>query len=122
MYTIYLKDEDLITRDQFPVIALINEAANSDIIEFTRTLVNGVGSGYDYSNCSFWNDLDDYDKANTPRFDGLWITNEANEEVIVPFKELLYYLEILYSRLSAKHFPRIDELRQLLDSFKARYC
>ncbi len=46
MYNMYLKDEDLPNAEQFPVIALINEAANSDIIEFVNNLVEGVGSGY----------------------------------------------------------------------------
>ena len=38
MYNIYLKEEDLLKADQFPVIALLNEAANSNIIEFAENL------------------------------------------------------------------------------------
>ena len=56
MYTIYITDADLLTAEQFPVATLINEAANSNIIEFTENLAKGVGSGYNYSNCLFWND------------------------------------------------------------------
>lgn len=56
MYRFYLTEEDLLKVEQFPMVALINEAANSDIIEFEENLVNGVGSGYNYSNCSFWDD------------------------------------------------------------------
>lgn len=48
MYNIYLKEEDLLNAAQFPVAALLNEAANSDIIEFVTNLVEGVGSGYPY--------------------------------------------------------------------------
>ena len=90
MYNIYLKEEDLLNAEQFPVIALINEAANSDILGFVENLNSGIGSGYDYSNCSFWNDLDEYDQAHTPKFDGLWISNEGGEEVIISYKKLLY--------------------------------
>ena len=102
--------------------ALINEAANSDIIEFVENLANGVGSGFNYSNCSFWDDLDEYDQANTPKFDGLWVSNEGGEEVIVSFDDVFYYLETLYSRLANEKYGKLSELRQLLDSFRTNYC
>lgn len=122
MYTIYIADADLLKAEQFPVAALINEAANSDIIEFVENLANGVGSGFNYSNCSFWDDLDEYDQANTPKFDGLWVSNEGGEEVIVSFDDVFYYLETLYSRLANEKYGKLSELRQLLDSFRTNYC
>lgn len=122
MFDVYLKDDDLLNAEQFPVIALINEAANSDIIEFVNNLVKGVGSGYNYSSCSFWNDLDEYEQANKQEFDGLWVGNEAGEEVIASFKDLLYYLEALYFRLAVEKYDRISDLRKLIDSFKEKYC
>lgn len=122
MYTIYIADADLLKAEQFPVAALINEAANADIIEFVENLANGVGSGFNYSNCSFWDDLDEYDQANTPKFDGLWVSNEGGEEVIVSFDDVFYYLETLYSRLANEKYGKLSELRQLLDSFRTNYC
>ena len=119
MYTIYITDADLLKAEQFPVAALINEAANADIIE---NLANGVGSGFNYSNCSFWDDLDEYDQANTPKFDGLWVSNEGGEEVIVSFDDVFYYLETLYSRLANEKYGKLSELRQLLDAFRTNYC
>ena len=101
---------------------LINEASNSDIIEFVENLVQGVGSGYNYTSCSFWNDLDEYEQTNVPHFDGVWVGNEAGEEVIISYRDLLYYLETLYSRLGINNFNRLNELRALLDTFKANFC
>ena len=122
MYTIYITESDLLKTEQFPMAALINEAANSDIIEFAENLANGVGSGFNYSNCSFWDDLDEYDQANTPKFDGLWVSNEGGEEVIVSFDDVFYYLETLYSRLANEKYGKLSELRQLLDAFRTNYC
>ena len=122
MYNIYLKDEDLLNTDQFPVVALINEAANSDIIDFVANLANGIGSGYNCSNCSFWNDLDEYEQADIQEFDGLLVSNEGGEEVLVPYKDLLYYLETLCSRLAVEKFDKINDLRALINSFKEKYC
>ena len=122
MYIIYLKEEDLLKPEQFPAVALINEAANSDLFEFVENLNRGIGSGYDYSNCSFWNEMDEYDQLFTPRFDGLLLNNESGEEIIVPYKDFLYYLEILYSRLMHTNFSRLSDLRNLLDNCKTKYC
>ena len=122
MYTIYIADADLLKAEQFPVAALINEAANSDIIEFVENLANGVGSGFNYSNCSFWDDLDEYDQANTPKFDGLWVSNEGGEEIVVSFDDVFYYMETVYSRLANEKYGKLSELRQLLDSFRTNYC
>ena len=122
MYNIYLKEKDLLDAEQFPVAALLNEAANSDIIEFVTNLVDGVGSGYNYSNCSFWNDFDEYEQANMQMFDGLWVGNEGGEEIIISYKDLLYYLETLFSRLVDENFNRIDDLRELIKAFKEKYC
>ncbi len=122
MYIIYLKEEDLLTKEHIPVAALINEAANSDIIEFVNNLVNGVGSGYNYSNCSFWNDLDEYDQSNTKKFEGLRVSNEAGEEVIISYGDLLHYLETICARLAEEKYDRITVLQELLDSFKKTYC
>ncbi len=122
MYIIYLKEEDLLTKEHFPVAALINEATNSDIIEFVKNLVNGVGTGYNYSNCSFWNDLDEYEQSNTQQFGGLWVSNEAGEEVIISYGDLLHYLETICARLAEEKYDRITVLQELLDSFKKTYC
>lgn len=100
MYKIYLTDEDLKVGSNYLVIALINEAANEDIICFLKNLLEGVGSGYNYTNCYFWNELDDFDKNQTPFFDGLAIENENGEEYIASLKEVTSYLEILQSRMT----------------------
>lgn len=122
MYNIYLKDEDLLKAEQFPVIALINEAANSDFIEFIDNLITGIGSAYNYSSCSFWNDLDEYEQSITQKFDGLWVGNEAGEEVIISYKDLLYYLELLSSRIASEPYDKINNLPDLIYAFKDKYC
>ena len=122
MYNIYLKDEDLLTAEHFPAAALINEAANSDIIEFVYDLVQGVGSGYDYSSFVFWNDLDEYDQTQVQKFDGIRVTNEGGESVIMSYKEFLYYLETVFSRITNLDIERLGKLQQLINSFKEKYC
>jgi hypothetical protein len=121
MYTIFLKEEDLLKPEHFPVAALLNEAGNSNVIEFVENLAKGVGSGYNFSACAFWADLDEYDQTHTPKFYGVWVTNEAGDSVIISFPDLKHYLELLYLRLSDVHFHELPKLRQLLDNFEAKF-
>lgn len=53
MYTIYLKVEDMLQPNHFPAIALVNEVYNSDPISFIKNLSQEIGSGYNYTTCSF---------------------------------------------------------------------
>ena len=122
MYRIYLKEEDMLSDEHFPVAPLLNEAYNSNIIRFLKCLVQGFGGGYNYSSYAFWDDLDEYDQAHTPKFEGLWIGNESEQEIILSYKDLLYYLELLYDRLNADNFSKLSEVRELIDAFKAKYC
>ena len=120
MYNFYLTTEDLLKSEDFPVVALLNEACNTDIIVFVNNLCDGIGSGYNYSNCSFWDDLDEYEQSNIQKFDGLWISNEGNEDVIISLQDFDYYLELLYQRLLGVDFPSISKLRALLDRFEGK--
>ena len=68
MYKIYLKEEDLLKDTDFPIIAHLNEASNSDFILFLQNLNNGTGSGYEFTCSNFWDDLDEYDKSQIKKF------------------------------------------------------
>lgn len=63
MYKIYLKEKDQLKNTDFPIIAHLNEAANSDFILFLQNLNNGTGSGYEFTCSNFWDALDEYDKS-----------------------------------------------------------
>ena len=119
MYNIILQETDLIDEKHFPAIALINEAFNSDPLEFVNNLSKGIGSGYNYSSCSFWEELDDYDKTNIPKFDGLRISTEDNEELILPIRGFLHYLEIACDRLAGIGFSEIQTLKTAIESLKS---
>ncbi len=94
MYKIYLKEEDLLKDTDFPIIAHLNEASNSDFILFLQNLNNGTGSGYEYTCSNFWDDLDEYDKSQIEKFEGLEIETQADEEIILSYDDLLYYIKL----------------------------
>ena len=116
MYKIYLKEEDMMKDTDFPIIALINEACNTDIVEFILNLSKGIGSGYNYTNCMFWDELDEYDKLTISHYEGLQVSTENGEEVITSKEEVITYLKIASDRLKEEGFPDTDKLRNLIES------
>lgn len=121
MYIILLKEEDMIKENHFPIIAHINEAYNNDLLEFIECMIKGIGVGYDYTCSSFWNELDDYDKENTEKYDGLMIETEDDEKVILSMSELLYYLELAQKQLSSIDQAIAKNIERSIDKFKENY-
>lgn len=98
MFNIYLNEKDLKPDSKYPVIALLNEAANDNLIEFLKNIHDKVGSGYNYSSAYFWDELDDYDKENTDMFSGIRIETEGGEKITVSIEEIMYYMNILIEK------------------------
>lgn len=121
MYIILLKEEDMLKESHFPIIAHINEAYNNNLIEFIECMIKGVGIGYDYTCSSFWNELDDYDKENTEKYDGLLIETESDEKVVLSISELFYYLELARKLLSDVDQSITKELNDYIEKFKSAY-
>lgn len=121
MYIILLKEEDMVKENHFPIIAHINEAYNNDLLEFIEYMIKGIGVGYDYTCSSFWDELDDYDKENTEKYDGLMIETEDDEKVILSMSELLYYLELARKQLSGIDQAIAKNIESSIDKFKENY-
>lgn len=120
MYRIYLKEEDQLKECDFPIIAHLNEAANSDFILFLKNLNNGIGSGYEYTCSNFWDDLDEYDKSQTKKFEGVEIGTQADEEIIISHSELLYYIKLIRERIiTDKQSETIMD--KLISDFSKKY-
>ena len=119
MYNILLKETDMIAETHFPAIALINEAFNTDPIEFVNNLSNSIGSGYNYASCSFWNELDDYDKSITEKFDGIMINTEDGEEIVLSISVIIYYLEVACDRLASQRYQNYQALKTAINTLKS---
>jgi hypothetical protein len=117
MYQFFLTEKDQKQRDHFPIISLINEACNIDMMEFLGQICSGVGIGYNFSNCTFWNDLDDYEKKSIPQFDGVLVSTIAGEEVIATRDDILYYLGIALERIELTDAEK-RETSKLLDRYR----
>lgn len=117
MYKIYLKEEDQLKDTDFPIIAHLNEAANADFILFLQNLNNGKGSGYEYTCSNFWDDLDDYDKSQIQKFEGVEVCTQADEEIILSYGELLYYIKLIRERIVTDKQNKV-----IIDKLISNFC
>ena len=120
MYKIYLKEGDQLKDTDFPIIAHLNEAANSDFILFLQNLNNGTGSGYEYTCSNFWDDLDEYDKSQIEKFEGVEIGTQADEEIIVSYEDLLYYIKLVRNRIITDKQGALV-IDKLISNFSKKY-
>ena len=120
MYKIYLKEGDQLKDTDFPIIAHLNEAANSDFILFLQNLNNGTGSGYEYTCSNFWDDLDEYDKSQVEKFEGVEIGTQADEEIIISYEDLLYYIKLVRNRIITDKQSALV-IDKLISNFSKKY-
>ena len=117
----YISENDLLDKSHFPVEALFNEAANTGLVEFISNLIDETGSGFDFTSCSFWSELDEFDRQSVSEFSGLLIETEAGELFTASPDILQYYIELGCKRYTER-FPDKDEtISGLLCKFSEKY-
>ena len=115
-----IQESDLLREDHFPVKALFNMVADSRFVETVEALSNNSGFGENYGACNFWNDLDDYDKEHTPFYEGAEFGLHNGEDIIVGYKEILYYLEVACAGYCEDHPEDTAIILQYIEDYKTR--
>ena len=91
-----VKDEELLRKEHFPVSMAFFGACGSFFLDAMESVSRGHGFGSDAGVCSFWEDMDEFDRTQTDFFDGVWFSTIFPKEqcVIISFAEMLYYMKI----------------------------
>ena len=116
-----IEENELLNKKHFPVKALFDSVSDARFIKVIAGLAKGMGFGENYGACVFWDDLDDYDKENTSQYDGAEFGLHNGEEVIIGYKDLLYYLTIVCNKYY-EDYPEAEVIiGSLLTEYKLRY-
>lgn len=121
MFTIYLKESDMLTPKHFPVIATINEGCNSNFEAFIDNICNDIGYSGNYGDCTFWNDLDEYDHDNTEYYIGAEFSTVDDESIIISYNEILYYIRIVCDIYTVEHPESISNISTILATYKTKH-
>ncbi len=120
MYIFYAHDNDLLDSKHFPVIPLLNEACNLNFLDFIDAVSHDTGRGYNYSSCSFWEDLAEEEKQSIPANGGIVLWTMDDPEVILSLDIFLYYLKLAASRFIEVHPDMEKTITSLLSSFEQK--
>ncbi|MBQ7624492.1 MAG: hypothetical protein IJS65_04375 [Clostridia bacterium] len=110
---------ELLKPKHFAVGVVFYEACNcgNGIVTFYENLAKHIGWGGNSGDCDFWEDLDEYDRTKTEKFDGVRFTFLNEESVIISFEELYYYMKTAL----AKYTPKNEEEKKRLDNAMKTY-
>lgn len=118
---LFLTDEDALSTSHIPAIQVLGTIRPQDFEEVIHAICHGTGFGSDVGGCDFWDDLDDYDRAHTPFFEGVDFGAERGDSVILSYAELLYYMEKASRRFLSIHPEVKDHIESDLSYFKETY-
>lgn len=116
-----IEDNELLDKGHFPVKALFDMVSDSRFIEVIEGVSKGMGFGENYGACVFWEDLDDYDKENTPQYEGCEFGLHNGEEVVIGYRELFYYLTIICKKYCEKFPEKEKKVNAILNEYKLKY-
>ena len=106
----YLNETDLDDQNKYPLISYLNANGRMGLLTFLEAINEGYTISYEHVSGCFWNELDEYEKSQIDPFEGILISYIDDHEVIISYRELVYYLKLLVSRM---HMPKEKENRAL---------
>lgn len=125
MNELILNEDDLITGSHWPVITVFGfyggEGTKAmNFVNIIENLGKGVGYGYNDAGCTFWDELDEFDKAQEKEpFDVYCYV--LDESCTLSYAELFHYMRIAGDRY-VKRFPdSLSRIHTALDEYSRRF-
>ena len=113
-----ITEDELLAEEHFPVKAIFNMVKDDRFRDIVKGISNNSGFGENYGACVFWNDLDDFDKQNTPFYEGAEFGLHSGEEIIIDSKELLYYLNLVCNKYCKDHLDDKKIIWEYVNKYK----
>ena len=121
MNTSFITEKDLLSPSHFPVQVAFNECCRWGFNEFLRLLSTDTGWGCDEGSCTFWNDLDDYDRSHTAPYEGAEFSALDDPDVILSYAEIYYYMKIACRRYVEDHHDQKESIDRILQTYARRH-
>ena len=115
-----IEDNELLSPRHYPVKVLFDMVSDVRFEKVIWGICNNIGFGENYGACVFWDDLDDYDKANTEIYKGAEFGLHNGEEIMISPKELLYYLNIVCNKYCEDYSKTKEEIKNWLEIYKEK--
>ena len=121
MNTFFITEKDWLSPSHFPVQVTFNEGCHWNFIEFLQLLSSDIGWGGNEGDCTFWNDLDDYDRSHTTPYEGAEFSALDDPDVILSYAEIYYYMKIACRRYVETHPDQKENIERILQTYARRH-
>ncbi len=94
---------------------------------FLFTILKSISEGYsfgdDITNIIYWHDLDEYDRQDYDRsFEKIGMElSYFDDEIVIPYDDLYYYLEIAFKRYVQEIPQQKEELERYMIEIKVKF-
>ena len=112
-----INENELLNEKDFAVKALFDMISDSRLKAVIEGLSLNHGFGENYGACVFWDDLDDFDKENTEYYEGAEFGLYDGTEVVIGYRELLYYINIACQKYCVDY----PEDKEVIDLYIQNY-
>ncbi len=109
------KKNDVIIKD------IINSLySNKSLLRVLKYISEGHGNGNDIANLVYWSDLDEYDRQYYDKsFEKIGMElSYFDDEIIVPYDDLYYYLELAFKRYIQEILEQKEEVLNYMTKLK----
>ena len=121
----WIKDSDLLMESHFPVADVFFDAgsyaASYGFLKFLKCLSEHVGWAGNFGGCSFWEDLDEYDREQIDYFDGVLFSTGNGDEIVISYSELYYYMKLACERYLQVRPNDAEKVNGILEAFRERH-
>ena len=116
-----IKDEDMLRESDRPAVTVLNTITDDFFVKAIESVSNGIGFGVNMGACSFWEDLDEYERTYIPYFDGVLFGLHDDEETVLSFEEFYYYLKIVCEEYCDEYPEERAKVMELLETYRKRF-
>lgn len=116
-----LNEEELLDKAHLPVLMILNMISEKRFLVVLEAVSKGTGFGEENGACTFPNDLDEFDKTNGVKLDGVEFGLYSDEEVVIDYQTFYYYLKILCDRYIESNLVHEGTVKKLLSDYSNRF-
>ncbi len=116
-----LIDQNMLDKKYYPVQAVFNMVSDERFIQIIEGISEGRGFGENFGACVFPDDLDEFDIATGGILEGVEFGLHSGEEVVINYKTLYKYLQIICSTFIEDYPDKQEVLTKSLNKYKQKF-
>ena len=116
-----LNEDELLDKSHLPVLLIMNMISETRFLVVLEAISKGNGFGEVYGVCTLPDDLDEFDKANGERLEGVEFAVYNGQEIVIDFQTFYHYLNVLCDKFIKINPEQTNIVNTLLMDYTKRF-